>query len=593
MKRLFVFGKHFCVLLLIVPLLACGESEIPSSAVCGSADGRVLSAAPTSDLCDSGTESDVSGEGPWNWTCQGSDDGTSAECTAHLAGSCGAADGQTLYEAPTSGLCNTGTESDVTDEGPWSWTCEGSDDGTSAECTAHLAGSCGYADGRALPAEPTSGLCDSGTESDVSGEGPWSWTCEGSDDGTSAECTVHLAGSCGAADGQTLYEAPTSELCDSGTESDVSDEGPWSWTCDGSDDGTSAECTAHLAGSCGYADGRALPAEPTSGLCDSGTESDVSGEGPWSWTCDGSDDGTSANCTAHLAGSCGVADGNTFDEAPTSDLCESGTESDISGEGPWSWTCDGSDDGTSADCTAYPPGECGWAHGQMLADQPTFDLCNSGTAGAVSGDGVWTWTCHGSPNDNGAACAAWPTTFECSVQQGFGLQGESPLLIGFINGLKFGFEDLPSDLVVADPENADESLNVVAVLSSIHWDGEYNDPIDFDARVSTQNKNTLAGFYFGMGPPDDVQFEFTVYAYDAEQDQYFRVLHTGGEQLFGMIAKAGGELLFSVDLEQATEVLSPDNYAFQMSVMPDAQDMDIFTGSSATHEISRDWGLDF
>ena len=49
---------------------------------CGSANGRTLPSAPTTNLCSIGAPSAVSGTGPWSWTCAGSNGGTSASCSA-------------------------------------------------------------------------------------------------------------------------------------------------------------------------------------------------------------------------------------------------------------------------------------------------------------------------------------------------------------------------------------------------------------------------------------------------------------------------------------------------------------------------------
>lgn len=48
---------------------------------CGSANGTSVGSAPTANLCSTGTASAVSGSGPWTWTCAGSDGGTSASCS--------------------------------------------------------------------------------------------------------------------------------------------------------------------------------------------------------------------------------------------------------------------------------------------------------------------------------------------------------------------------------------------------------------------------------------------------------------------------------------------------------------------------------
>jgi hypothetical protein len=42
---------------------------------CGGSNGQTLSAIPTSNLCSTGNATTVTGNGPWNWTCSGSNGG--------------------------------------------------------------------------------------------------------------------------------------------------------------------------------------------------------------------------------------------------------------------------------------------------------------------------------------------------------------------------------------------------------------------------------------------------------------------------------------------------------------------------------------
>lgn len=60
-------------------------------------------------------------------------------------------------------------------------------------------------------------------------------------------------------------------------------------------------------GACGTANGVAVsvaptpsPATPPNNLCTTGTQTAVSGTGPWTWSCNGSGGGTNANCSAPL-----------------------------------------------------------------------------------------------------------------------------------------------------------------------------------------------------------------------------------------------------------------------------------------------------
>jgi hypothetical protein len=55
-----------------------------------------------------------------------------------VAGVCGSANGQALNTAPTANLCAAGTPSSVTGSGPWTWTCYGTDGGGDQSCSANI-----------------------------------------------------------------------------------------------------------------------------------------------------------------------------------------------------------------------------------------------------------------------------------------------------------------------------------------------------------------------------------------------------------------------------------------------------------------------
>ena len=156
-----------------------------------------MSSAPTANLCTAGTASAVTGSGPWAWSCAGSNGGTTASCSAPLAqqtinGQCGSANGVAVSTAPTTNLCSAGTASAVTGSGPWAWNCLGSNGGTTACCSRPafyvVNGQCGPMNGVTTNVAPTTGLCNAGTASAVSGSGPWTWSCAGSNGGTTASC---------------------------------------------------------------------------------------------------------------------------------------------------------------------------------------------------------------------------------------------------------------------------------------------------------------------------------------------------------------------------------------------------------------------
>jgi hypothetical protein len=51
-------------------------------------------------------------------------------------------------------------------------------------------------------------------------------------------------------------------------------------------------------------------------------------------------------------------------------------------------------------------GQCGNANGTAVPTAPDHNLCNAGTASAVSGSGPWAWNCIGTGGGNTAHCAA-------------------------------------------------------------------------------------------------------------------------------------------------------------------------------------------
>jgi hypothetical protein len=58
------------------------------------------------------------------------------------------------------------------------------------------------------------------------------------------------------------------------------------------------------------------------------------------------------NCSVIINGQCGSSNGQYFSSTPTGNYCSSGSFSGISGSGPWSWSCIGSNGGYNVSCNA-------------------------------------------------------------------------------------------------------------------------------------------------------------------------------------------------------------------------------------------------
>jgi len=100
--------------------------------------------------------------------------------------------------------------------------------------------------------------------------------------------------------------------------------------------------------------------------------------------------GTNASCSAPLAsqppppidGVCGSANGVPVSAAPNTNLCSAGTATAVTGSGPWSWTCAGSNGGFTAACTAPvvsgpPPGA------ETMGETTAFAAIDRGNRGLL------------------------------------------------------------------------------------------------------------------------------------------------------------------------------------------------------------------
>lgn len=235
--------------------------------LCGSANQQNYDSAPTTNLCTNGGtvanfQSETNPNG-WSWKCNSPGWPNGNSCFAYAnGGACGSADYYSF--APGTGpdyLCVAGnTASAVTGTGPWYWTC--TENGITVGCMAFVIGAqCGSANGYSFPAGTGPDyLCAAGnTASAVTGTGPWYWNC--SYGSATVNCSANVLsttggggggpanGVCGASSGTTIPAAPNVNLCSSGTPSAIAGNGPWTWTCQGTST-SSGTCTANICAAC-------------------------------------------------------------------------------------------------------------------------------------------------------------------------------------------------------------------------------------------------------------------------------------------------------------------------------------------------------
>ena len=308
---------------------------------CGAAIYGLYSAAPTSNLCGDGTSSTPvlsSDLSKWIWVCS-TTYGTAANCSAiststgsgYANGSCGSAVYLTSNAAPTVNLCSTGSASTPTLSGSkYTWTCSGSGGGSAATCNSTYSssvtdGACGTAVGTSTAAAPTANLCSVGTASTPAYSTDykkWQWTCASTTGGGTTACTSNVSstnGTCGITNGHAVPNQPNSDLCTTGVASTVNGSGPWSWICYGVGGGTnSGTCQATLCDACSGTQ----TASQTMSV--SGTTSDgcsITGTAAWTETDAVSASGSAGKYVMSWVDSLGAHNSGTITQSAAAHYC--------------------------------------------------------------------------------------------------------------------------------------------------------------------------------------------------------------------------------------------------------------------------------
>ncbi|BFT95107.1 hypothetical protein MNSC_11150 [Minisyncoccus archaeophilus] len=393
---------------------------------CGAANGGSYSSAPTALLCAYGNASTpILQSGQWKWICSGGNTGgTTASCYANrvdlINGSCGAAAKVYEYnETSYSGsLCASGSSFPASPSFPGlgssiNWICQGSGGGSNISCNASRKsgavsnGICGSLNGTSVNVNSLTsssiGLCSSGANNyfQLFTDGNYWWKCSGLNGGSDSDWCIANVVKCGAANGGSYSSAPTALLCAYGNASTpILQSGQWKWICSGGNTGgTTASCYANqtIGGTCGTAAKTyAYNATAYTGsFCNTGTSVPSSPAFPSlgsavTWLCEGVNGGNYIFCMAKrdpapINGVCGSSHKSSYVSAYTKfDLCSAGTPSDVLGTGPWTWTCTGSNGGTTASCYANKivEGACGSAAKTYAynATAYTGSFCNTGTS---------------------------------------------------------------------------------------------------------------------------------------------------------------------------------------------------------------------
>jgi hypothetical protein len=388
----------------------------PVNGTCGSSNGALFSVAPTANLCATGTATAVTGIGPFSWSCAGSNGGTPATCSAQLVDPSDVVPPTAVSVVATGTTANNSSIkvtfsenviaaqslSAVIKVGTFRTlsTVSGSvltirfdqvrlimgteyiltiPAGTFRDAAGNLNviisvpvtfgtvapppppapvnGVCGSANGSFFAVAPAANLCTTGTASAVSGTGPFAWSCAGSNGGTTASCqallsnpadvlppaAVSIVATGTTANNSSIKVMFTEDVIATRALSSVITVGPFKTSVSVSGSAVTIKFNqARLVMGTEY-----ILTIPAGSFRDSAGNLNALISAPVTF-------GTVAPPPppAPVNGVCGSANNSFFSVAPTANLCTTGTASAASGSGPFSWSCAGSNGGTTASCSA-------------------------------------------------------------------------------------------------------------------------------------------------------------------------------------------------------------------------------------------------
>ncbi len=184
-------------------------------------------------------------------------------------------------------------------------------------------------------------------------------------------------------------------------------------------------------------------------------------------------------------------------------------------------------------------------------------------------------------------------SYSCDVVNGFNAQSDVQTITGMLTHLKVGETEYLQDLIVTNPEDVEGEIPCVGVLSSVYWDGGEADPIQFDLRVSTANKNSSIELVQKTLVNTEVEFTFVVFEYDPIEKRYFQCFHNDGEVYLGLVLKEGGQLAIQIDSDEAGEVVAPKNFPFSIGIMaPEpTEGQPIHFAASVDKKMVKQWGV--
>ncbi len=180
---------------------------------------------------------------------------------------------------------------------------------------------------------------------------------------------------------------------------------------------------------------------------------------------------------------------------------------------------------------------------------------------------------------------------QLNVKQGYNFKKDVQDSVGFITSLKIGDKEFKADQSIKDPTNPESDIKVVAVLDDATWQTGNTDSIMLEGQISVNNKQDVSLLVLKDMTKVDVIVDFVCYEYDPTAKQYFKSFHCNDTKVNGLIEKQGNDLAMGVSDNPSSQVQSPENYHFGISVKPQPTQQSLHVATAIDKKLAMNWGV--
>lgn len=210
-----------------------------------------------------------------------------------------------------------------------------------------------------------------------------------------------------------------------------------------------------------------------------------------------------------------------------------------------------------------------------------------------------------------------------NLVQAFNFKKDVQTPFGFVTAMTVGGVMLTPEMMLTAPPIANTNANTntkpnsgsdgtgpiesaagqpcVGVLRNIKWDLGDTDPITFSGNLGVLGKQMIMGLLYATMIDSSVTLSWCVYEYDPLTRSYYLAFSDTKEGSVAtsmggkgnpqaLIKKDSENLLLSVKPDPSTDVQSPENYEFELTVVPFPDPKLLYMASASTRKITKFWG---